>query len=201
MDKKTMLRVFGEAFLRSLIVLMAIAIIGFAAFFLIRVNKDKKKQAEVTTTEQGSTYSADQLQAMLEEENANDLTDDTEDTTTEEITTEEITTEAPDIPSTEKNIMVLNSTRVSGLAKAWGNKLSNAGFANIGIGDYGQSSETQTQIYVSEEGMGKDLAGYFNDAVISVGSIDSGNYTARGGASMDHIDIFIVIGTNDTTVQ
>ena len=29
MDKKTMLKIFGGAFLRSLIVLMAVAIIGF----------------------------------------------------------------------------------------------------------------------------------------------------------------------------
>lgn len=201
MDKKTILRVFGEAFLRSMIVLMAIAIIGFAAFFLVRVNSDKKKQTEVASTEQSSTYSADQLQAMLEEENANDLTSTTEDATTEDVTTEDVTTEVPDIPSTDKNIMILNSTKVSGLAKSWANKLSNAGFSKVGIGDYGQSSETQTQIYVSEEGMGKDLAKYFSDAVVSVDSLDAGNYTVRGGASMDHVDIFIVIGTNDTTVQ
>ena len=30
MDKKTVLRVFGEAFLRSMVVLMAIVIIGFS---------------------------------------------------------------------------------------------------------------------------------------------------------------------------
>ena len=42
MDKKTMLKIFGGAFLRSLIVLMAVTIIGFGAFFLIKVNSDKK---------------------------------------------------------------------------------------------------------------------------------------------------------------
>lgn len=201
MDKKTILKVFGEAFLRSMVVLMAVAIVGFGAFFLIRVSTDKKQQAENATTEQGSTYSADELQAMLDKENANDTSDDEEGNTTEELTTEEVTTEAPDIPSTDKNIMVLNSTSRAGLANSWKNKLSNAGFANVGIGNYSLSAETQTKIYVSEEGMGKDLAEYFTDAEISVGSIDSGNYSVQGGASMDHIDIFIVIGSNDTTVQ
>lgn len=198
MDKKTILKVFGEAFLRSMVVLMAVAIVGFGAFFLIRVNTDKK-QAESTTTEQGSSHSADELQAMLDEENAKD-TSDTEAETTEEITTE-ATTETPDIPSTDKNIMVLNSTSKAGLANSWKNKLSSEGFANVGIGNYGLSTETQTKIYVSEEGMGNDLAEYFTDAVVSVGSVDSGNYSVQGGASMDHIDIFIVIGSNDTTVQ
>mgnify|MGYP002527984970 FL=1 len=198
MDKKTILKVFGEAFLRSMVVLMAVAIIGFGAFFLIRVNTDRK-QAENTTTEQGSSHSADELQAMLDEENAKD-TSDTEEETTEEITTE-ATTETPDIPSTDKNIMVLNSTSKAGLANSWKNKLSSEGFANVGIGNYSLSTETQTKIYVSEEGMGNDLAEYFTDAVVSVGTLDSGNYSVQGGASMDQIDIFIVIGSNDTTVQ
>lgn len=200
MDKKTILRVFGEAFLRSMIVLMAIAIVGFGAFFLIRVNTDKKKHAEMLTTEEVSTQSAEELQAMLDKENANDTAEDTEEATTE-ATTEEVATEAPDIPSTDKNIMILNSTKVAGLASSWRNKLSGAGFAHVGIGDYSQSTETQTQIYVSEEGMGKDLAEYFTDAVISVKSMDSGSYTVRGGDSMDHVDIFIIIGSNDTTVR
>jgi cytoskeletal protein RodZ len=198
MDKKTILKVFGEAFLRSMVVLMAVAIVGFGAFFLIRVNTDRK-QAENTTTEQGSSHSADELQAMLDEENAKD-TSATEEETTEEITTE-ATTETPDIPSTDKNIMVLNSTSKAGLANSWKNKLSSEGFANVGIGNYSLSTETQTKIYVSEEGMGNDLAEYFTDAVVSVGTLDSGNYSVQGGASMDQIDIFIVIGSNDTTVQ
>ena len=150
-------------------------------------------------TEQGSSHSADELQAMLDEENAKD-TSATEEETTEEITTE-ATTETPDIPSTDKNIMVLNSTSKAGLANSWKNKLSSEGFANVGIGNYSLSTETQTKIYVSEEGMGNDLAEYFTDAVVSVGTLDSGNYSVQGGASMDQIDIFIVIGSNDTTVQ
>ncbi|MDE6627102.1 MAG: LytR C-terminal domain-containing protein [Lachnospiraceae bacterium] len=203
MDNRTILKAFGEAFLRSMIVLMAIAIVGFGAFFLIRVNADSKQKNEIVANTEGepSTYSDAELQAMLEEENANDTRTTTEEATTEEITTEEVTTEAPDIPSTDKNILVLNSTSKAGLASSWSTKLSNSGFGNVAYGNYGGSAETQTKIYVSEDNMGKDLAEYFSDAVISVGSLDSGNYSIKGGASMNQVDIFIVIGTNDTTVQ
>ena len=198
MDKKTILKVFGEAFLRSMVVLMAIAILGFSAFFLIKVNADKKEQK--STTEQGSTLSQDELDAMVEEENAND----TKEATTEEVTTEattEATTEELNIPSTDKNIMVLNSTSVAGLASSWQTKLNNSGFANVAIGNYNLEGQSQTRIYVSEEGMGKDLAEYFKDAVIEVGTVDSANYVIKGGASMSQVDIFIVIGSNDSTVQ
>lgn len=199
MDRKTILRIFGEAFLRSMVVLMAIAIVGFGVFFLIKVNTDKKQQAENPTTEQGSTYSSSELEAMLEMENAND-TEAEEETTTEEVTTEEETTEAPDIPSTDKNILVLNGTRVSGLASKWKSKLTNAGFSSVAIGNSNLSREDQTKIYVAEEGMGNDLSEYFSDAEIIVGTLNDGDYQITSG-SMTQIDIFIVVGNNDTTVQ
>ncbi|MDE6759557.1 MAG: LytR C-terminal domain-containing protein [Lachnospiraceae bacterium] len=193
MDKKTVLRVFGEAFLRSMVVLMAIVIIGFSAFFIIKVTTDKKQMADNSTTESGSTYSDDELQAMLEKENANDTS---QDPVTEEPATEEVTTEEPDIPSTDKKILVLNSTGVSGLAKKWMDKLSGEGFSNVATGNYSLGREAQTKIYVANEQMGKDLAEYFTDAVIEVGSLDSGI-----DVSTDGVEIFIVLGSNDTTVQ
>ena len=42
MDKKTMLKIFGEAFLRSFVVLLGIMIVGFAVFFIVRVNTGKE---------------------------------------------------------------------------------------------------------------------------------------------------------------
>lgn len=196
MDKKTVLKVFGEAFLRSMVVLMAIAIVGFAVFFIIKVNTDKKELAKKEqSVKDTATYSDDELQAMLDDENANDTEEATTEATTEEITTE-ATTEQPDIPSNDKSILVLNSTRVAGVAKAWMDKLTGDGFATVKTGNYSLSQEAQTKIYVAEEGMGKDLAEFFTDAVIEVGSLDSGVDVSTAG-----VDIFIVIGSNDTTVQ
>lgn len=196
MDKKTVLKVFGEAFLRSMVVLMAIAIVGFAVFFVIKVNTDKKELAKQEQPEkETATYSDDELQAMLDDENANDTDEATTEAATEEITTE-AATEQSDIPSNNKKILVLNSTRVAGVAKAWMNKLTSEGFTTVETGNYSLSQESQTKIYVAEEGMGKDLAEYFSDASIEVGSLDSGI-----DVSTDGVDIFIVIGSNDTSVQ
>lgn len=196
MDKKTVLKVFGEAFLRSMVVLMAIAIVGFAVFFAIKVNTDKKELAkQEESKKETATYSDDELQAMLDDENANDTEEATSEATTEEVTTEEAT-EQPDIPSTDKSILVLNSTRVAGVANAWMNKLTGEGFTTVKTGNYSLSQEARTKIYVAEEGMGKDLAGYFQDAAIEVGSLDSGI-----DVSTDGVEIFIVVGSNDATVQ
>lgn len=200
MDKKTMLKLFGEEFLRSLVVLMAILIVGFCAFFVIKVRSDKKNVAE-NNTEQATTLSDEELQAMLSEEDTEASEEDTEEVTTEEVTTEEVTTEEPttekqDIPSTDKKILVLNSTKTNGLASKWMNKLTGEGFSNVSKGNYSLSREAQTKIYVPEEGMGKDLLPYFSDAVIEVGTLDSGIDVSTSG-----VEIFIVIGSNDVTVQ
>jgi malonyl CoA-acyl carrier protein transacylase len=47
-----------------------------------------------------------------------------------------------------------------------------------------------------KEGMGKDLVGYFTDAVIEVGSLSSGIDVSTSG-----VEIFVVIGSNDVNVQ
>ncbi len=208
MDNKTILGVFKEAFLRSLIVLMATAIIGFALFFILKMNSDQK---DTTASNDNSTYRED-LQAMSSEEVTEEITTEnttviteepetteeitTEEITTEEITTEEITTEETIIASTDKKILVLNSTRVSGLAKAWMNKLQTSGFSDIATGNYSAESGAQTRICVPEAGMGQDLLEYFTDATIEVNTISSGVDVSTEG-----VDIFIIIGSNDTVVQ
>ncbi len=198
MDKKTMLKLFGEELLRSLVVLMAVLIVGFCAFFAIKIRNDKKLVAE-NTTEQASTYSDEELQDMLTEDNTEEETTEeitTEEETTEEVTTEEETTEELDVPSYDKSILVLNSTKTNGLASKWMDKLSGAGFTNISKGNYSLTSDAQTTIYVAEEGMGKDLLPYFSDAKIVVGTLDSGVDVSTSG-----VEIFVVIGSNDVNVQ
>lgn len=196
MDKKTMLKIFGEAFMRSFAVLLAIVILGFAAFFLLRVTTDKTDVAEntteATTTEEVTT---------TEEITTTEATTTEEVTTTEEITTEEPTTELQEIASTDKKIIVLNSTSVAGLAKRWSNKLVGAGFSSVVTGNYTAGTESQTKIYVAEEGMGNDLLGYFADAEIIVGTPDSASFSASSGMSADGVEVYVVIGSSDTTVQ
>lgn len=199
MDKKTMLKIFGGAFLRSLIVLMGVAIVGFGAFFLVKVGSDKKNDvADDTGVEK--EYTPDELAAMVAEDNATATDMTSEDVVTEEQTTQEVTTEALNIPSTDKNIIVLNSTATSGLAGSWASKLNSAGFVNVAVGNYAASTEETTKIYVAEDGMGNDLASYFNGATVSVGTVDAASYSVKSGG-MDHYDIFIVIGNSDTSVQ
>lgn len=108
----------------------------------------------------------------------------------EENKEEEKETETPNkdevISSLDKNIEVLNSTGVSGLAGKNKKMLEEEGFTVTRVGNYNPSLE-QTTIIVTKEGMGEDITTYFNDPIIEISSEELEN----------DIDIRIIIGLDD----
>ena len=170
---KRMLKLFGEAFLKTLIVILGVAIVIFAIYFLIQVfggGSDKK-------TEDNSGIQTE------------DINGGSSDTVSEEPSTAEPTSEEPatvePISSVGHSIEVLNSTDTAGVAAGWQERLNGEGFNVTQIGNYETETLTSTKIIVSQEGMGQDLAGYFHNATVEVGSISSG------------VEIQIIIGTED----
>lgn len=87
------------------------------------------------------------------------------------------------ISSVGKNIVVLNGSKITGLASSTKSKLISEGFSVNRIGDYKEAVLTRTKIIVKNDGMGQDLAKYFNDPEITVGSVEDG------------YDIEIILGT------
>lgn len=83
------------------------------------------------------------------------------------------------------SILVLNGSRINGLASATQTELNTAGFSVNEIGDYTTETLTQTRIIVKEDGIGKDLMGYFNNPELVVGDVQEG------------FDIEIILGTAD----
>lgn len=83
------------------------------------------------------------------------------------------------------SIIVLNGSRINGLASATQTELNSAGFSVDKIGDYTDEILTHTRIIVKEKGAGSDLAGYFTDPEIIVGDVQEG------------FDIEIILGTAD----
>lgn len=73
-----------------------------------------------------------------------------------------------------KKIIVLNGSKITGLAAAKQQELINAGFTVPEVGDYTKEILTHTRIVVAKEGMGQDLAAYFKDPEIVVGSVRKG---------------------------
>lgn len=173
MNKK-MLKLFGEAFLKTLIVILGVAIVIFAIYFLIQIFGGGKNNNK--STDDSPIQTADINSGS--DSASSDPTDSTEPTSEEPTTTEPIS-------SVGHSIEVLNSTEVAGVAARWQEQLNADGFTVSQIGNYETEALTSTKIIVSQEGMGQDLAGYFQNATIEVGSISSG------------VEIQIIVGTED----
>ncbi len=83
------------------------------------------------------------------------------------------------------SIIVLNGSRINGLAAATQTELTTAGFTVKEIGDYTEETLIQTRIIVKQKGLGNDLAGYFNNPEVVTGEVREG------------FDIEIILGTAD----
>ena len=177
MNKKA-LKLFGEVFLKAIIVLLGIAIVVFAIYFMIQVFGGGSKNKDGNTGDAGGISTQDLIAS-------DDTTADTSsDDSSTDASSEEPQTAEP-ISSVGHTIEVLNSTDTAGVAAGWRDKLNAAGFNVIQVGNYETETLTNSKIIVSQDGMGQDLLQYFPNATIEVGTIDSG------------VEIQIIVGTAD----
>jgi LCP family protein required for cell wall assembly len=96
-------------------------------------------------------------------------------------------TDSGNIDSKNLNIAVLNGGAVGGLAQKTGDRLKAEGYTIKQIGNYNGEREDETRIFVSEEGIGKDLEKYFENSMVIVDSKQLG----------ENIDIQIVLGLKE----
>ena len=97
------------------------------------------------------------------------------------------TTPSTSSASSSKNITIeiQNSTRISGLAGRWKDKLASDGYSVGSVRTNRQGVLTHTKIIVESKDLGQDLKSYFKNPEYEVGSVDSG---AR---------ICIIVGSED----
>lgn len=178
MKKQSAVGLFFSMFLRAVVIILAIVIVVFGVVFVSKLTK-----SDGGTTKEPATTVSDNV--LNEPEVKDDLL-------TAETTTEEVVTEAAVTDSFDKNILVLNSTDVTGLAGRWCEKLNGYGYANTTASDYSVTLEN-TKIVAVTDGVGQDLVNYFSGASYEVGTVDSGV-----SVSTDGYDIVIIIGNADS---
>lgn len=89
------------------------------------------------------------------------------------------------ISSKDYNIKISNGSKITGLAAHYKEKLTLEGYQITGIYNYSGETVNTTKIIVNSDGLGQDLAAYFDDPMITVEELDEG------------IDIHIILGTKD----
>ncbi len=95
--------------------------------------------------------------------------------------------EKKDDESSSKSITIeiQNSTKISGLAGRWKDKLSEEGYTIGSVKTNRQGELTHTKIIIAKEGMAQDLKSYFKNPEYEVGTVSSG------------AKICIIVGTED----
>lgn len=208
MSNNNMLNVFKEAFLKTLVVVLAMIIVGFATFMVVEMAISGGKNDK----EQTSTMDPDELQEQLDNESSTedeaapdegeDGKDEDADNSDEGEADDEGSLDDEDgedagVSSKDLKIVVLNSTEKSGLAGTWADKLKNKGYTNVYTGNYKVGMLDSTKIIVVKDGYGKDLVDFFSNAVLETGNLTSGYSLVDSSVSTDDIAIFIIIGTDD----
>ena len=145
----------------------------------------------LTGTDEGESFKLDtkktkeMFDELLSENGGVPKSSGSEKTTKKETTTTTEKKEETEVSSKGISIEIQNSTRISGLAGSWKDKLSGDGFTIGSIKTNRQGTLTDTKIIVAKKGMGEDLKKYFKNPIIEVVSVDSG------------AQICIILGTND----
>lgn len=182
MKKQSAVGLFFSMFLRAAVVILGIVILVFGAVFLMQVLKGDKKSSKEPATTVGENVLTDpevKDELLTAEPTEAPVTD----------------TEAPvveTVPALDKNILVLNSTDVTGLAGRWCTKLGELGYGQTTASDYSEP-QTNTRIISTTDGVGQELTQYFNGASYEVGTVTSGVSVSTEG-----YDVVIIIGTADS---
>lgn len=177
--QQTAAGLFFSMLLRAAVIILGLAIVAFGAFFVLQAVKGGVKKSGPATTLDANALTDAQ-------------TDDLQMNPSTEASAED-TQEAQETGDAKgKNILVLNSTGIAGLAGRWCETLNADGYANTNASDYSESL-ADTKIISKEDGVGTELVNYFTAASYEVGTVTSGT-----SESTDGYDIVIILGASDS---
>ena len=177
--QQTAAGLFFSMLLRAAVIILGLAIVAFGAFFVLQAVKGGVKKSGPATTLDANALTDAQ-------------TDDLQMNPSTEASAED-TQEAQETGDAKgKNILVLNSTGIAGLAGRWCETLNADGYANTNASDYSESL-ADTKIISKEYGVGTELVNYFAAASYEVGTVTSGTSEPTDG-----YDIVIILGASDS---
>lgn len=185
MKRQSAAGLFFSMFLRATVVILGIVILVFGVVLVTKLVKRGDKEKGPMTTVSNNV--------LTEVEGRDDLLYNSTEAPTSNTTENTTEVEVPETtPAYDKNILVLNSTDVTGLAGRWCETLNEQGYANTSASDYSMALEN-TKIVAREGGVGEELLNYFNGATYEIGTVSNGTSEPTDG-----YDIVIIIGIADS---
>lgn len=127
------------------------------------------------------------------------LTEETEQESNEGLTEEE--TEEGQLANADLTILVLNGTKLPGVAGHWRDALTEAGYENVISATYEETVKENTVIYTDNIKKAEELRKLFPDCEVEKGEINSGISLEDGERLPEKIDLYVVVGMQDAEVD
>ncbi|MDO4338428.1 MAG: LytR C-terminal domain-containing protein [Eubacteriales bacterium] len=97
----------------------------------------------------------------------------------------------------DKDILVLNGTKIPGVATYWKSQLEAGGYTAVTPATYNLAIEEQTVIYTKDSAVGEALKLQFPNAVIRDGTVVSGIEAMEGFPVPENCEAYVIIGRLD----
>ncbi len=190
---KKVFKLFMETMLRAAVIILAVCIVVMLTLLIRTINKNKEHKKAADDTNKSTelvTDAADPADPTFggngtgTEDTGNMGNDNSEDTSEGNT--------SPDIKSAK--IAVINSTGVQGVAGSWKTALESEGYTAVEVGNYLEGVNSTTQICVSGDYSGEELAKNFQSPITgNISELNSDNFDI----TLSDFDIVIVIGISD----
>ena len=185
--KKSTAGIFFSFFLKAIVIILGLVILAMGAYLVKYTLTEEDKASEQELDDNVLVDVDDDIflasDTDVVEEGAEDMLFDSE--------------EGEGDIKTDEKIVVLNATETSGLAAAWKEKLAEAGFEKIEIGNYFGSKLDTTRIVVTEDGKGDNLKAIVTNATLETGDPSS----VECDANVDGAKAIIIVGKSDDIVS
>ena len=195
--KQNALGIFFSFFLKAVVIILGLVILAMGAYLIryaLKEDNERKEEKKI----QDSALSQVSDDALFE--TATDATGEDEDIlfdTEGDQPADEASTEGETSLGLDAKLLVLNATETAGLAAAWKEKFTAAGYTDVQTGNYYGGPLDSSRIVVTEEGKGAEL-----NSVLENVTIEYGNGEAiECDVSKEGVKAIIVIGNSNDIVS
>lgn len=206
---------------RTVLYMAVVAALLVCLVFFVFANRQRKKsyqeavaeaalsETEYVMTEQMQETESETAQEKIEMPNNGTVTGTLDQNDKKQMDSDkDISTEATEQESEEGQmenadltILVLNGTKLPGVAGHWRDALTEAGYENVTSATYEEEVKENTVIYTDSAKKAEEIRKLFPDCEVKEGEIDSGISLEDGERLPENIDLYVVVGMQDAEVD
>ena len=193
--KQSAAGIFFSFFLRAIVIILGLVILAMSAYLVKALIS--QKSAETEANAETDAFEEDQNDELLTAQEVRDESLLYDDGSSDQAAIIDDGGSTVPVLSADTSILVLNGAGISGLAGAWKDKITEIGYTNVQAGNYTGGQLQESKIVVSDESSGEALKTIMPSATVEIADFS----TISTDASLEGVQVIIIVGLNDNIVQ